>query len=121
MHHFNTYDETFCAIAGFPNYQISNIGNIMNSKTNRVLKTIYTLTGYEVVNISSKGKQRQFSIHKLVARTFVRNPENKPLVIHADCDKRCNHFGNLHWVTYSENKKRIELNKRRIAQIIENE
>ena len=42
-------------------------------------------------------------IHRIVANTFIPNPENKSTVNHIDGDKRNNHISNLEWATYSEN------------------
>jgi hypothetical protein len=42
-------------------------------------------------------------LHRLVARLFIPNPENKLTVNHIDCNKLNNHVDNLEWATYSEN------------------
>jgi len=51
-----------------------------------------------------KNKQmRSFSIHRLVAGTYIPNPENKLQVNHKDGNSLNNHVDNLEWVTGSEN------------------
>lgn len=42
-------------------------------------------------------------IHRIVAKLFVENPDNKPCVDHIDGDKHNNRADNLRWVTYKEN------------------
>lgn len=44
-------------------------------------------------------------IHKIVAHTFIPNPENKATVNHIDGNKHNNHIDNLEWATYQENLK----------------
>lgn len=58
---------------------------------------------YYRVALCRNGKKENVSVHRLVARTFIPNPENKPCVNHIDGNKHNNHVENLEWVTYSEN------------------
>lgn len=70
-----------------------------------ILQQRNTENGYK--RISFKGQDgilKTFSIHRLVAETFIPNPENKPEVNHIDGDKTNNNHWNLEWVTSSENQ-----------------
>jgi DNA-binding transcriptional regulator YiaG len=49
------------------------------------------------------GREEQKSVHRLVAKTFISNPKDKPEVNHIDNDPTNNHVSNLEWVTRGEN------------------
>lgn len=90
-------------ITDFPNYQVSDSGEVVNIVTGKQLKPIHERTGYSHVTLCGDGRHKQTSIHRLVAREFINNPENKPMVNHIDGNKANNHVDNLEWCTYSEN------------------
>ncbi len=87
-------------------YAISNLGNIKNIKTNRILKPEITNKGYCKINLSINGVRKKFYIHRLVAMMFIENnnPDIKNNVNHKDGNKLNNRAENLEWVTSSENQ-----------------
>ena len=70
----------------------SNNGGIQLIKE-RILKPNNTKKGYLTVQIRNK----KFKVHRLVALTFIPNPENLPQVNHKDEDKTNNNVDNLEW------------------------
>ena len=84
-------------------YSISNIGLVRNDKNDKILKTNFS-KGYERVGLTINGVQHSFFIHRLVAKAFIPNPENKPEVNHINGNKSCNYDSNLEWCTRSENQ-----------------
>lgn len=107
--------EIWQRIKGFENlYKISTYGRIKslgngkstNSKTKseRILKSNYSSTGYEKIKLFKDGKRYYFSVHRLVAQTFIYNDKNKKEVNHKDGNKANNNVSNLEWVTSSENQ-----------------
>ena len=78
-------------------YQISNLGNF--KKGNKIINGWIQNTGYRTVNIDNK----KYSLHRLVAETFIDNPDNKPCINHIDGNKLNNNVKNLEWCTNKEN------------------
>ena len=64
-------------------------------------------TPYLIVSLEVNGKQKMFSVHRLVAKYFVANPNNYPEVNHKDGVKTNNDYRNLKWVTRSENMQHM--------------
>ena len=95
--------EEWRPIAGFPNYQVSNKGNVMNLKTGRVIKNSIDCNGYMSVNLWKNNKLKHFRVHILVAQAFLPNPLNLPQVNHIDECKTNNDANNLEWCTASQN------------------
>lgn len=94
--------EEWREIKDYPNYSVSNLGNIKNNKTTKFLKK--TLKGgYHTICLLNKLKRQSFKVHRLVALEFITNPENKSDVNHKDKNKINNNIGNLEWMTRSEN------------------
>jgi hypothetical protein len=88
-------------------YHISSYGRVKSYKFGRevILKLVVTSTGYLKINTCTKGKRKTEKIHRLVAKAFIANPENKPEVNHKDGNKLNNHIDNLEWTTHKENQQ----------------
>jgi len=61
--------------------------------------------GYIYVPLHKDGINKQFSVHRLIAQTFIPNPDNKPYINHKNGIKTDNRIENLEWCTASENNK----------------
>jgi hypothetical protein len=94
--------EEWRTIIDFPNYRVSNFGNIINIETGKDIK-LSAKGGYYNVSLTNENCRKTLKVHRLVAFAFIENPENKSDVNHKDKDKLNNHLSNLEWMTRREN------------------
>jgi hypothetical protein len=71
----------------------------------QAVKPALDLKGYQRVGLIIEGKLVTRKVHRLVAETFIPNPEKKAFVNHKDGNKLNNSVFNLEWVTAKENTK----------------
>ena len=88
-------------------YEVSDIGNVRNKKTKKLISKRCDKDGYEIVNLYNLGKIKTAKVHRLVAEAFLENIENKPCVDHINTIKNDNRLENLRWCTYKENSNNI--------------
>jgi hypothetical protein len=80
-------------------------GRLYNKETNKFRKWIHNNKGYLTIRIPINGEYRSVGQHRLLAESFIPNPENKTEVNHKNGIKNDNRLENLEWVTRSENIK----------------
>lgn len=96
-------------------YQVSNLGRVISIRKNRtntpvqlkdqpiIMKLSLSSSGYCHVQLYKDGEYKTHNVHRLVANTFIPNPDKKPEVNHIDANKTNNSVSNLEWVTRMEN------------------
>lgn len=122
--------EIWKPIEGFKNYEVSNLGRVKSLshykkgrnkagknkgkgkeffyKSNEIILKgspicMSRYITYIQVGLREDSKYKVTHVHRLVAKHFIPNPENKPQINHKDGDGTNNHISNLEWVTVSEN------------------
>ena len=95
--------EVFKKIDDYENYEVSNLGNVKNTKTNRILKPGKDTNGYYFIGLYKNNIRKTFLIHRLIGFAFIPNPENLPCIDHIDRMRTNNTISNLRWVSYSNN------------------
>lgn len=97
-------EELWRPIPEFEGYQVSNLGRVKGRK-GWILKPYSCKLGYKSVSLyTSKTEYINKRISRLVALSFIPNPENKPDVDHINRNVEDNRLENLRWVTKSENQ-----------------
>lgn len=111
----NNEEEIWKAHPEYVEIEVSTLGNVrtldkvVSSETmtrftkGRVLKQYLNHNGYLKVRIPVDGKWAMKRAHRLVAQTFIPNPDNLPQVNHKSCIRTNNNVENLEWCTRQEN------------------
>lgn len=98
-------------------YQVSNFGRVRSIgvlrrnfkgqvvfiNRERILSPFDNGNGYLAVSFQHNHIRKNFYVHRLVAETFIDNPDSKPQVNHKDYNRKNNHVSNLEWMTAHEN------------------
>lgn len=95
---------TWKDIPDYPNYEVSDKGDVRNKKRRKILKPSLT-KGYHRVVLCDHNVCRPKTVHRLVAEVFHEGDHEGLMVNHIDGNKLNNCTDNLEWVTASENLK----------------
>lgn len=94
--------ELWKEIPNFSNYEASTEGRI-RSKSGHILYTCPNNCDYEIVVLYKNNRPYCRPVHRLIAQTFLPNPENLTDVDHINNDKSDNSISNLHWLSHRDN------------------
>jgi hypothetical protein len=84
-------------------YVVSEAGEVFRVGKSVPLRPETLAKGYKRVALSIGGKVKRFALHRVVAETYIPNPQNKPYINHIDNNPSNNAVRNLEWCTHSEN------------------
>lgn len=108
--------EVWKDIPGYEEYYEINQYGVVKSK-DRIVKRFYgdffqkgkimkqqlNHNGYNTIQLTKDKNQKRYMVHRLVAITFIPNPENFPFINHKDEIRTNNHVSNLEWCTQRYN------------------
>lgn len=114
--HFELDDYDWKAIKDYPGYYICKEGFVLSKHGvhERILQPFINNNGYETISLSNKhGKSIPKSIHRLLAETFIPNPNCLSTVKHKDGNTSNNSISNLEWCRHCDRnfKHGKEINK----------
>lgn len=90
-------------IEGYPKYYINEEGQVWSNYSNRFLTPQISDKGYYRIGLIKDGKQVKESLHRLIAKAFIPNPDNLPCINHKDHNRLNNNIDNLEWCSYEYN------------------
>lgn len=106
--------EEWKIIKDFQLYSVSNLGNVKHNKSQKLKKLSLDSSGYISIRLMKEDDKKSYliKVHRIVAQTFLDNPENKQTVNHKNHKRDDNRLDNLEWATMKEqniHKKSIPL------------
>lgn len=94
--------ETATRIPNHYGYYATRDGQIIGKRKKQMIGSI-NRDGYREVILSHYGVGKPYRVHRLIAETFLPNPNKLPFVNHKDGNKLNCNVDNLEWCTRSEN------------------
>ena len=85
-------------------YEVNTLGEVRSKRTNKLIVGDVNNAGYYRVCLYNGAIKKRCFRHRLVALTFLDNPNNLPQVNHIDGDKSNNRLENLEWVNQIDNE-----------------
>lgn len=87
-------------------YAVTSCGRVWSYRSKKFLKPGYDGKGYLHVSMCKNGEKKTLKIHRLVAETYIPNPDNLETIDHIDNNKQNNCINNLRWMTAMDNLDR---------------
>ena len=108
--------EIWKELEQFPKYKFSNTGKVWSKIQKRELSLKPEEAGYVKVKLyTHEGNRIPVRVHRLIALTFIPNPENKKTVNHKNHNRADNRVENLEWATAAEQNNHKKLNQKKLA------
>lgn len=93
-------------------YAVSKNGDVYSYKTNKFFNPSKTKDGYLKVALRNNNKAYYYRVHKLVAMTYLDNPNDLKEINHKDFNRQNNCLDNLEWVSHNDNMLYSKINNR---------
>lgn len=97
--------EEWKTILRYPNYEVSNRGNVRRKGARKNLAIDPNSNGYSRVQLCEGGASKRVFVHRLVAEAFLDKADGATVVNHLDCNSKNNSVDNLEWCTQIQNMR----------------
>lgn len=84
-------------------YKVSSLGRVYSVYKKDYKQPYLDKDGYLMIGLSKEGKHKNLRLHRIIAETFIPNPQQLPCVNHIDENKLNNNIKNLEWCTPAYN------------------
>ena len=101
-------------------YAATEDGQIYSYRSKKFLKPKVRKDGYLEITLCKEGKKKSCLVHRLIAETFLPNPEGKPQISHLDETRSNNAVSNLAWADAKTNCNMPEHKKRKSESLMNN-
>ena len=101
----NLEGEEWKPVLGYEDYHVSTYGRVKSFKRKEpyIMKPLINTHGYLYVMLWKNSDSKIFTIHRIVALTFIKNCNNLPVIDHRYGMRLDNFVENLRWASYAEN------------------
>jgi len=86
-------------------YAITEDGQVWSYYSKSFIYQRTNNKGYKLVRLKKNGQQKLYSVHQLVAKAFIPNPNDYKEINHIDENKSNNSVSNLEWCTHQQNMR----------------
>lgn len=97
-------EDEWVVCEDYPSYTINRKGEVKSLLTGKILKASKHKSGYMLLGLRKDGVSKTVKVHRLLAKAFIPNSENKPHVDHINGVRDDNRIENLRWCTNKENQ-----------------
>lgn len=105
-------------IEGFPGYKIGTDGTVLSNKRGKgYINSFKGASGYMLAVLYNNGKRSTVTLHRLLAKAFIPNPNNYDCINHKDENRLNNDLSNLEWCSRSYNRKYGTCEERRVKTL----
>ena len=102
---YDNVPKGFTQLCEFPKYAVASTGTVVRLATRRVMRYNLNKKGYPQLDVG-----RTMRVHRLIATTYLPNPNDLPQVNHIDGDKTNNSVSNLEWCDNTHNMQHAVTN-----------